>query len=93
MPDRKKVGDVDPAGKKAFDAEMAKAAKPATPAAPAAEAKKPGLVRRAREILHELADAIDPEEPREITHTVGGKPKTVMDVVDEAVTGAKEDAP
>lgn len=113
MPDeagRKKVGDRDPAGEKAFKAETAKTRKAAKTAptggalgqvAAVEKARKAakstptdgalGPVRRVREILKELADAVDPDEPRESKHVVEGKSKTVMDIVDEAVSGAKED--
>jgi len=91
MPDdRKKVGDVDPAGKKAFAAEMSSAGKPAAskPAAPAS----PGMLdtikaapRRVREILSELADAMDPDEPRQLRVGPDGKP--MEDVLTAMETG------
>src|SRR5262245_29731719 len=94
MPDRKKVGDVDPAGKKAFEAANRKAREPAKPAAPAA---KPGVVervankavsgtRRIRDIVRELGDALDPDTERQPMHDG----KTVDEVVQEAVEGVKK---
>lgn len=92
MPDRKKVGDVDPKGKADFAKEIAKTKQPMPKAAPAqpAAAAPATEKRRVRDILHELADHLDPDAGRESMHVVDGKPQTVDQVVTDAVEGVNK---
>lgn len=93
MPDdsgRPKVGPADAATQRKALADYEAGARKEN-ASRKASAPKAAPVTAAvkRSILDELRDALNDKHPRVGEHIIDGKPKSVMDVVDEAVSGAK----
>lgn len=92
MPDRPKVGPADPATQRKaladYEASARKENRERRASQPAAQPQK-AVKQAKRSILDDLRDALNEKHPRESKHEDQGEAKTVMDIVDEAVSGAK----